>query len=149
MAIPRSPLHANSRYQTTLTHLISTMKTFQIVTLFAMIAASMAFAPNAPKGEYFFGLSATKNGEKLTSVLSSDVWLKSPRSVMWIFEDMHHYCMLFLLSWLMQILIRCGRFTAIICEKKHVMCLTFNFLKLTSLLLLPTPILNFSCPKGR
>uniref|UniRef100_A0A7S0LCE1 Uncharacterized protein n=1 Tax=Coccolithus braarudii TaxID=221442 RepID=A0A7S0LCE1_9EUKA len=25
------------------------MKTFQIVTLFAMIAASMAFAPNAPK----------------------------------------------------------------------------------------------------
>jgi hypothetical protein len=29
------------------------MKTFQIVTLFAMIAASMAFAPNAPKGEYF------------------------------------------------------------------------------------------------
>lgn len=40
------------------------MKTFQIVTLFAMIAASMAFAPNAPKGEYFFGLSATKNGKK-------------------------------------------------------------------------------------
>lgn len=39
------------------------MKTFQIVTLFAMIAASMAFAPNAPKGEYFFGLSATKNGK--------------------------------------------------------------------------------------
>ena len=36
-----------------LTTNISTMKTFQIVTLFAMIAASMAFAPNAPKGEYF------------------------------------------------------------------------------------------------
>ena len=45
------------------------MKTFQIVTLFAMIAASMAFAPNAPKGEYFFGLSATKNGKKLLSSL--------------------------------------------------------------------------------
>ncbi len=147
MAIPRSPI-AHSRYQTT-PHLISTMKTFQIVTLFAMIAASMAFAPNAPKGEYFFGLSATKNGKKADIRLSSDVLLKSPRSVMWIFEDMHHYCMLFLLSWLMQILIRCGRFTAIICEKKHVMCLTFNFLKLTSLLLPPTPILNFSCPKGR
>ena len=28
------------------------MKTFQIVTLFALIAAAMAFAPNAPKGEY-------------------------------------------------------------------------------------------------
>ena len=27
------------------------MKTFQIVTLFALIAAAMAFAPNAPKGE--------------------------------------------------------------------------------------------------
>jgi hypothetical protein len=61
------------------------MKTFQIVTLFAMIAASMAFAPNAPKGEYFFGLSATKNGKKALEF----VWLKPPRSVMWIFQYSH------------------------------------------------------------
>lgn len=69
---PPISIARNSRYQTTLTHLISTMKTFQIVTLFAMIAASMAFAPNAPKGEYFFGLSATKNGKKADIRLSSD-----------------------------------------------------------------------------
>ena len=33
------------------------MKTFQIVTLFALIAAAMAFAPNAPKGEWWLLLT--------------------------------------------------------------------------------------------
>ena len=45
------------------------MKTFQIVTLFAMIAASMAFAPNAPKGEYYLMLvSERKMVKKISSL---------------------------------------------------------------------------------
>jgi len=50
------------------------MKTFQIVTLFAMIAASMAFAPNAPKGEYALFFLRGKM-LKIKPVLSS----KDPR----------------------------------------------------------------------
>jgi hypothetical protein len=49
-----------ARQQPLLNNTLSTMKTFQIVTLFALIAASMAFAPNAPKGEYFLAWFATK-----------------------------------------------------------------------------------------
>jgi hypothetical protein len=46
----------STRHQSTsiLIHIKVTMKSFQIVTLFALIAASMAFAPNqVPQGELF------------------------------------------------------------------------------------------------
>ncbi len=64
MKTPSITSRTPQAYLSPLTTNISTMKTFQIVTLFAMIAASMAFAPNAPKGEYFYACFSKEKWRK-------------------------------------------------------------------------------------